>query len=272
MSTTLCNDAGSYVNGRVEKLRESSGKAKQVLPTHPAILICLGLSVGSWESWPGESGQSDRWIFCLIAARIAADQENRMTKRTRRNHTPAFKAKVAMAALRGEKTLTELAQQFEVHANQITKWKAQLVDGAAGVFGGGLAEVPPLENDFGRRAQQGRHVERKTMIDRTHALPLTRQALVLKLSRSSLYCRPRPVSATLRPLPGHAAPTHPIGPGHHRDDPRRGGGTVLPARGHRACSSRGTVAGGVGGAEGRVCVSGIGGSDRCAQQAPIFFD
>lgn len=63
-----------------------------------------------------------------------------MTKRTRRNHTPAFKAKVAMAALRGEKTLTELAQQFEVHANQITKWKAQLVDGAAGVFGGGPAE------------------------------------------------------------------------------------------------------------------------------------
>jgi len=50
-----------------------------------------------------------------------------MTKRTRRNHTPAFKAKVAMAALRGEKTLTELAQQFEVNANQITKWKASVM-------------------------------------------------------------------------------------------------------------------------------------------------
>ena len=86
-----------------------------------------------------------------------------MTKRTRRNHTPAFKAKVAMAALRGEKTLTELAQQFDAHANQITKWKAQLVEGAAGVFGGGAAEAAPavdvkvlhakigalaLENDF----------------------------------------------------------------------------------------------------------------------------
>ena len=42
-----------------------------------------------------------------------------MTKRTRRNHSPAFKAKVAPAAIKGEKTLAELAQQFDVHANQI---------------------------------------------------------------------------------------------------------------------------------------------------------
>ena len=64
-----------------------------------------------------------------------------MTKRPRRNHTPAFKAKVALAALKGEKTLTELAQQFDVHANQITQWKTQLLDGAVGIFGHGGSET-----------------------------------------------------------------------------------------------------------------------------------
>ena len=62
-----------------------------------------------------------------------------MTRRARRTHGPAFKAKVALAAIKGEKTLAELAQQYDVHPNQITAWKAQLLDGAAGVFGSGPA-------------------------------------------------------------------------------------------------------------------------------------
>ena len=58
-----------------------------------------------------------------------------MTRRPRRNHTAAFKAKVALAALKGDKTLAELAQQFDVHPNQITDWKTRLQESAAGVFG-----------------------------------------------------------------------------------------------------------------------------------------
>jgi transposase len=91
------------------------------------------------QSWLGEFGQGDRWIFCLRAAQTAADQERAMRRRARRNHTPAFKAKVALAAIRGEKTLAELSQLFDVHPNQIANWKAQLLDGAAGVFGTGAA-------------------------------------------------------------------------------------------------------------------------------------
>ena len=50
-----------------------------------------------------------------------------MTRRPRRNHSPAFKAKVALAAIRGERTLVERSQQFDVHANQIKQWKDQLL-------------------------------------------------------------------------------------------------------------------------------------------------
>ena len=60
-----------------------------------------------------------------------------MSRRPRRNHTPGFKAKVALAAIKGDRTLAQLAEQFDVHPNQITSWKAQLEEGAADVFGSG---------------------------------------------------------------------------------------------------------------------------------------
>ncbi|HEY1256666.1 MAG TPA: IS3 family transposase [Terracidiphilus sp.] len=135
-----------------------------------------------------------------------------MSRRPRRNHSAAFKAKVALAAIKGEKTLTELAEQFDVHANQITQWKSQLLEGAAGVFGEAkaapadeLVDVKTLhakigalalENGFFRRgAHQGRVVERKAMIDPEHDLPITQQAEALGISRSTVYYQPRPASA-----------------------------------------------------------------------------
>ena len=86
-----------------------------------------------------------------------------MARRPRRNHSPAFKAKVALAALKGDRTMSELAVQFDVHPNQIKQRKDQLVEGVAVVFDDRSGKKAPeiditslhakigqltLENDF----------------------------------------------------------------------------------------------------------------------------
>jgi transposase-like protein len=60
-----------------------------------------------------------------------------MSRRARRNQAPSFKAKVAIAAIKGERTIAQIAEQFDVHPNQVTAWKSQLEGGAADVFDGG---------------------------------------------------------------------------------------------------------------------------------------
>jgi transposase len=57
-------------------------------------------------------------------------------RKPRRNHSAAFKARVALEAIRGEKTVAEIAAHHEVHATQVTAWKTQLLEKAAGIFGG----------------------------------------------------------------------------------------------------------------------------------------
>lgn len=68
-----------------------------------------------------------------------------MSRRPRRNHSPAFKAKVALEAIRGDKTLAELAKQYDVHPNQITDWKTQLLERAASVFGSETPAEPKAD-------------------------------------------------------------------------------------------------------------------------------
>jgi transposase-like protein len=89
-----------------------------------------------------------------------------MSRRPRRNHSAAFKAKVALAAVRGEKTIAEIAQQFEVHPNQVADWRKQLLQRAAEAFGAAPDAPAPvdikalhakigqlaLENDFPARS------------------------------------------------------------------------------------------------------------------------
>ena len=68
-----------------------------------------------------------------------------MSKRPRRNHCAIFKAKVALDAIRGEKTLAELAKVHDVHPNQIVDWKSQLLERAAIVFSAESTSAPPVD-------------------------------------------------------------------------------------------------------------------------------
>ena len=76
-------------------------------------------------------------------------------KRTRRNHGAPFKAQVALAAVKGDKTLAELAEHFRVQPTQITEWKQQLLARAADVFGGSkpTAETPDLKTLYAKIGQ-----------------------------------------------------------------------------------------------------------------------
>ena len=84
-------------------------------------------------------------------------------RRTRRTHNPAFKARVALAALRKDRTLAQLCEQFELHPNQIADWKRHLLERAAEVFDGGTQPEPvdlaPLHAKIGQLALENDFLE-----------------------------------------------------------------------------------------------------------------
>lgn len=75
-------------------------------------------------------------------------------KTSRRKHSPTFKAKVALEALRGDKTIAEIASQYEVHPNQITHWKKILAEDAAGLFEKGQSKKPQDEQALIKKLYQ----------------------------------------------------------------------------------------------------------------------
>ena len=85
-------------------------------------------------------------------------------KRTRRNHGATFKAQVALAAVKGDKTLAELSEQFHVHPTQVTEWKQQLLTRAADVFGGtkptsDTPDLKTLHSKIGQLAMENDFLE-----------------------------------------------------------------------------------------------------------------
>ena len=68
--------------------------------------------------------------------------------RRRRNHSPEFKAKVALSAIKGDETLSELSRRYEINSNLIVKWKKQLLDNSAEVFASGKGLAPDRESEI----------------------------------------------------------------------------------------------------------------------------
>ncbi|WP_419224806.1 IS3 family transposase [Acinetobacter sp. A2] len=135
-----------------------------------------------------------------------------MARRPRRNHSNDFKAKVALAAIKAEKTLAELSSEFDVHQNQIIDWKNQLISASSQAFDQSKAPSEPpidlkklhakigeqaLEIKFFRRCvEETGPLQPQKLIDHSLQISVSKQAKLLKVSRGCYYYRPKPVSSS----------------------------------------------------------------------------
>src|SRR5258707_3073718 len=106
-----------------------------------------------------------------------------MSRRPRRNHSAAFKAKVALAAIKGERTVAQLAEHFDVHPNQITAWKSQLEGNASEIFGpGGGPPAAPAVDVKSLHAKIGELTLENEFLERA----LTKAGMPMSKRRSTL--------------------------------------------------------------------------------------
>ena len=116
-------------------------------------------------------------------------------RRKRRNHSASFKAKVAVAAVRGEKTLSELAQQYDMHPNQIQDWRGRLVGSTERLLERGTGRDHDTEHQLKElHAKIGQLTMERDFVRQARSLAVTHQCELLALLRSSAYHQPAPVS------------------------------------------------------------------------------
>lgn len=138
-----------------------------------------------------------------------------MSKRPRRNHSPLFKAKVALDAIKGEKTLAELAKLHDVHPNWIVDWKNQLLDRAASVFGAESAPESAIDRkELRAKIGPARPLRNGASSRREISMPLVDFQIASRTTsfQADLKAPPRPPSlepqalrSTSRPGPLHPA-------------------------------------------------------------------
>ena len=167
------------------------------------------------EKWLRNFGRWDKWLVRLTAGTVVPANQEKHAQRPSRNHSPAFKAKVAIAAFEGDRTIAQLADNSASMSarsqggRSSLKAAPQTCSLAAGMVGRARHrhETVARENRranvgerfFRGRAHQSGIAERKTMIDRDHALSVAKQAELVGIARSTVYYLPRAVSARILP-------------------------------------------------------------------------
>src|SRR5665213_246478 len=137
---TLLPPSHRYTSKRVQECNYLQALEGGIVSSHVSTLHRFNLDddpmhVGSGgRAGPGKLDSPLSGVLATCRANMPCDWSKSLSRRPRRNHSPSFKAKVALAAIKGEQTVAEIASRYDVHPNQVTQWKTLVLNGVAGVF------------------------------------------------------------------------------------------------------------------------------------------